>query len=66
MGTAEMQVIRPGNLKDALELLGGKGSAVTPVAVGTDLYVSWHQHPNNIGIMMDLSQLDQLNPLRMT
>src|SRR5438046_2269864 len=63
-----MNVMLPGSVPEALDLLasGGAGAAV-PIAGGTDLLVHWpvrvEAHERTY---VDLSRLDSLRPLRWT
>src|SRR3989475_7223896 len=61
-----MNVMSPGSVPEALDLLASDGAAV-PIAGGTDLLVHWpvrvEAHERTY---VDLSRLDSLRPLRWT
>src|SRR2546429_4023451 len=61
-----MNVMSPGSVREALDLLASDGAAV-PIAGGTDLLVHWpvrvEAHERTY---VDLSRLDSLRPLRWT
>src|SRR5947207_15486181 len=61
-----MNVMLPGSVPEALDLLASDGAAV-PIAGGTDLLVHWpvrvEAHERTY---VDLSRLDSLRPLRWT
>jgi carbon-monoxide dehydrogenase small subunit/xanthine dehydrogenase small subunit len=51
-------------MKAALDLMAD--SALTPIAGGTDLLVSWHHRPKDDLALLDLSLLPELRALRLT
>ena len=61
-----MNVMMPGSVPEALDMLASDGAAV-PIAGGTDLLVHWpvrvEAHERTY---VDLSRLDSLRPLRWT
>lgn len=61
-----MKVFRPASLDEALELMATANGALTPIAGGTDLLVSWHHHPKDDLRWLDLSRLRELEPFRLT
>jgi CO/xanthine dehydrogenase FAD-binding subunit len=61
-----VNVHRPQNLDEALELMADASQPITPIAGGTDLLVSWHHRPHDSITMLDLSPLRELTSMRMT
>lgn len=52
-----MRVHSPQSVDDALTLLAARGAALTPIAGGTDLLVSWHLRPKDDAEFLDLLRL---------
>lgn len=61
-----MQVEQPANLEHALNLLAEHGGALTPIAGGTDLMVSWHHRPHEGLHYLDLGRVDALRGITLT
>lgn len=60
-----MRISSPKTLPDACRMLAESDRAVTPIAGGTDLLVSWHHRPKNDLSLLDLSCLESdLRPIR--
>lgn len=65
-----MKLLSPKNLDEALAMLAegaarGNG-AITPIAGGTDLMVSWHHRAKDDLALLDLSGVDELSGVRLT
>ncbi|MEK6677722.1 MAG: FAD binding domain-containing protein [Planctomycetota bacterium] len=52
-----MKVFRPRSLDEAVRLMGAMGRNLTPLAGGTDLFVSWHHRVKEDLQLLDLSLL---------
>ncbi|MEN8143551.1 MAG: FAD binding domain-containing protein [Gemmatimonadota bacterium] len=62
-----MNVLLPGDLRQALDMLSGDGSGAIPIAGGTDLLVHWPQHSEaHARTYLDLSALSELRPVTWT
>lgn len=61
-----MQVLRPTSVDEALEMMAAAEPSMQPIAGGTDLLVCWHHLPKVDLSLLDLSQLDELRPYRLT
>lgn len=62
-----MIVSTPASVNDALRLLAEAPAALTPIAGGTDLLVSWHHCPRDDARFLDLTRLAaELSELRLT
>lgn len=58
-----MKVLSPRGLDEALTMLAdsaSRGEAVTPIAGGTDVMVSWHHRAKNELTLLDLSRVREL------
>ncbi|HZZ45016.1 MAG TPA: FAD binding domain-containing protein [Tepidisphaeraceae bacterium] len=60
-----MHVLRPNSLADALHALAADPK-LTPIAGGTDLFVSWPSRSHENVCFLDLSLLKDLRPFRLT
>src|SRR5262245_61939712 len=64
-----MKLLTPRNLEDALTTLAresGRKATIMPIAGGTDVMVSWHHRPKSGMVLMDLSRLSDMAPMRLT
>ncbi|UCG17734.1 MAG: FAD binding domain-containing protein [Phycisphaerales bacterium] len=61
-----MKVLQPSTLDEALDMMATADTALTPIAGGTDLLVSWHHVDKDSLHLLDLTRLRKLQAMRMT
>lgn len=62
-----MKISTPANLDEALRMMASEPTALTPVAGGTDLLVSWHHRPKDDAHFLDLTRVArELSEIRLS
>jgi len=62
---SEMELLQPSSIEEAVSMMASSRTPLTPVAGGTDLFVSWPDSDKDELHLLDLSRVHELEALRM-